>query len=86
MTVEFLLCMSTSTNLVVAYLLIFTFSVLVSSYLSLFMHTFYYSLLMHAFCSSLLMHTFCFLLDSCQGCSLLYLMGHQRNNARGGRG
>ena len=22
----------------------------------------------------------------CQGCSLLYLMGHQRNNARGGRG
>ena len=23
---------------------------------------------------------------SCQGCSLLYLMGHQRNNARGGRG
>ena len=25
-------------------------------------------------------------LSHCQGCSLLYLMGHQRNNARGGRG
>ena len=26
------------------------------------------------------------LVRRCQGCSLLYLMGHQRNNARGGRG
>ena len=49
MTVEFLLCMSTSTNLVVTYLLIFTFSVFVLSYLSLLMRTFYFSLLMHAF-------------------------------------